>query len=162
MRVPRKTQAPLTLPGTLSTAGHCDQSSAAIVGSLLFRSMPQALLGEKGDARRGDILASQRPGEMGNGRGQPQECVGDRSDAKYLTVVARGRSQGVGLDLTIIFSRTSTAPIGSPARLGYNTKWQIAVCGWPFLIQARTAFGRAGSRQSGSFKSASGWDRRRK
>src|ERR1039458_10841921 len=26
MRVPRKTQAPLTLPGTLSTAGHCDQS----------------------------------------------------------------------------------------------------------------------------------------
>lgn len=25
-----KTQAPLTLPGMLSTAGHCDQSSAAI------------------------------------------------------------------------------------------------------------------------------------
>jgi len=30
MRVPRSTQAPLTLPGTLSTAAHCDQSSAAI------------------------------------------------------------------------------------------------------------------------------------
>src|SRR6266446_6354870 len=28
MRVPRSTQAPLTFPGTLSTAGHCDQSSA--------------------------------------------------------------------------------------------------------------------------------------
>src|SRR5437899_11818443 len=28
MRVPRKTHAPLTFPGTLSTAGHCDQSSA--------------------------------------------------------------------------------------------------------------------------------------
>src|SRR5882724_4044428 len=27
MRVPRKTHAPLTLPGTLSTAEHCDQSS---------------------------------------------------------------------------------------------------------------------------------------
>ena len=27
MRVPRRTHAPLTLPGTLSTAGHCDQSS---------------------------------------------------------------------------------------------------------------------------------------
>src|SRR5690348_604605 len=30
MRVPRNTHAPLTLPGTLSTAGHCDQSIAAI------------------------------------------------------------------------------------------------------------------------------------
>src|SRR5437870_10323382 len=29
-RVPLNTQAPLTLPGTLSTIGHCDQSSAAI------------------------------------------------------------------------------------------------------------------------------------
>src|SRR5277367_6509594 len=28
--VPRKTQAPLTLPGTLSTAAHCDQSRLAI------------------------------------------------------------------------------------------------------------------------------------
>src|SRR5256886_7039807 len=31
IRVPRNTHAPLTFPGTLSTAGHCDQSSAAIV-----------------------------------------------------------------------------------------------------------------------------------
>src|ERR1700690_4184734 len=31
IRVPRKAQAPLTLPGTLSTAGHCDQSIGAIV-----------------------------------------------------------------------------------------------------------------------------------
>src|SRR2546427_9206570 len=30
MRVPRKTHAPLTFPGMLSTAGHCDQSSAII------------------------------------------------------------------------------------------------------------------------------------
>src|SRR5271167_4082847 len=28
IRVPRKTHAPLTFPGTLSTATHCDQSSA--------------------------------------------------------------------------------------------------------------------------------------
>lgn len=27
IRVPRNTQAPLTLPGMLSTASHCDQSS---------------------------------------------------------------------------------------------------------------------------------------
>src|SRR3989442_7262364 len=33
MRVPRSTQAPLTFPGTLSTAGHCDQSSAGIKDS---------------------------------------------------------------------------------------------------------------------------------
>jgi hypothetical protein len=33
--VPRKTHAPLTFPGTLSTAGHCDQSSAAIPNLLL-------------------------------------------------------------------------------------------------------------------------------
>ena len=33
IRVPRNTQAPLTLPGTLSTAGHCDQSSVAIGNS---------------------------------------------------------------------------------------------------------------------------------
>ncbi len=30
MRVPRKTQAPLTFPGMLSTAGHCDQSSVGM------------------------------------------------------------------------------------------------------------------------------------
>src|SRR5579859_2177447 len=30
MRVPLSTQAPLTLPGMLSTAGHCDQSSAGM------------------------------------------------------------------------------------------------------------------------------------
>src|SRR5436190_21975218 len=30
IRVPRKTQAPLTFPGMLSTAGHCDQSRLAI------------------------------------------------------------------------------------------------------------------------------------
>jgi hypothetical protein len=30
MRVPRSTQAPLTFPGMLSTAGHCDQSSAPV------------------------------------------------------------------------------------------------------------------------------------
>src|SRR5271166_5398726 len=34
-RVSRNTQAPLTLPGTLSTAGHCDQSRTAITLSLL-------------------------------------------------------------------------------------------------------------------------------
>lgn len=33
-RVPLNTQAPLTLPGMLSTAGHWDQSSNAIVGLL--------------------------------------------------------------------------------------------------------------------------------
>jgi hypothetical protein len=32
-RVPLNTQAPLSLPGTLSTAGHWDPSSAAIVGT---------------------------------------------------------------------------------------------------------------------------------
>jgi len=31
IRVPRSTQAPLNLPGTLSTSGHCDQSRAAMV-----------------------------------------------------------------------------------------------------------------------------------
>src|SRR5260370_12792449 len=30
IRVPFNTHAPLTLPGTLSTAGHCDQSRVAI------------------------------------------------------------------------------------------------------------------------------------
>src|SRR5713226_5522159 len=34
MRVPLKTHAPLTLPGMLSTAGHCDQSSAILTSSL--------------------------------------------------------------------------------------------------------------------------------
>src|SRR5207245_11778092 len=37
MRVPLSTHAPLTLPGMLSTAGHCDQSSAATEG-FSFRS----------------------------------------------------------------------------------------------------------------------------
>src|SRR3954462_1904432 len=36
IRVPRNTHAPLTFPGTLSTAGHWDQSSSAIF-VLLFR-----------------------------------------------------------------------------------------------------------------------------
>jgi len=30
IRVPLRTHAPLSLPGTLSTAGHCDQSMSAI------------------------------------------------------------------------------------------------------------------------------------
>jgi hypothetical protein len=30
-RVSRNTHAPLTLPGMLSTAGHCDQSSVAMI-----------------------------------------------------------------------------------------------------------------------------------
>jgi hypothetical protein len=33
IRVPFNTHAPLTLPGTLSIAEHCDQSSAAIEGT---------------------------------------------------------------------------------------------------------------------------------
>jgi len=37
MRVPRSTQAPLTFPGMLSTAGHCDQSSASFL--ILFLSL---------------------------------------------------------------------------------------------------------------------------
>src|SRR5260370_10007711 len=37
IRVSLKTQAPLTFPGMLSTAGHCDQSSAATEG-FSFRS----------------------------------------------------------------------------------------------------------------------------
>jgi len=37
MRVPLSTHAPLTFPGMLSTAGHCDQSSAAMEG-FSFRS----------------------------------------------------------------------------------------------------------------------------
>src|SRR5450631_1166106 len=31
IRVPRNTHAPLTLPGMLSTAGHCDQSRVAML-----------------------------------------------------------------------------------------------------------------------------------
>src|SRR5713226_5294123 len=42
MRVPRKTQAPLTLPGTLSTAGHCDQSSAIKISP---ETLPTILVG---------------------------------------------------------------------------------------------------------------------
>src|SRR5438067_2023041 len=33
IRVPLNTQAPLRLPGMLSTAGHCDRSGLAIIGS---------------------------------------------------------------------------------------------------------------------------------
>jgi hypothetical protein len=33
IRVPFNTHAPLTLPGTLSTAEHCDQSRLAIEGT---------------------------------------------------------------------------------------------------------------------------------
>src|SRR5271157_1287352 len=40
IRVPRSTHAPLTLPGVLSTAGHCDQSRFAIGGSPGFRIAP--------------------------------------------------------------------------------------------------------------------------
>jgi hypothetical protein len=35
-RVPLNTQAPLTLPGMLSAAGHWDQSSTAMVGTPHF------------------------------------------------------------------------------------------------------------------------------
>lgn len=38
IRVSLNTHAPLTLPGTLSTAGHCDQSGVAIDISLLSHS----------------------------------------------------------------------------------------------------------------------------
>lgn len=37
MRVSLNTHAPLTLPGTLSTAAHCDQSRLAIVYAALLR-----------------------------------------------------------------------------------------------------------------------------
>src|SRR6202042_472480 len=35
-RVPRNTHAPLTLPGVLSTAGHCDQSIVDAIAKLLL------------------------------------------------------------------------------------------------------------------------------
>jgi len=38
MRAPRKTQAPLTFSGELSTAGHCDQSSADMNSLLAHRT----------------------------------------------------------------------------------------------------------------------------
>jgi hypothetical protein len=40
MRVPRKTQAPLTFPGMLSTAGHWDQSSADMKALLSSHRTP--------------------------------------------------------------------------------------------------------------------------
>src|ERR1022692_3997320 len=39
MRVSLNTQAPLTLPGMLSTAGHCNQSSVAILNSCSLSSV---------------------------------------------------------------------------------------------------------------------------
>src|SRR6266702_1330986 len=38
IRVPFKTHAPLTLPGMLSTAGHCDQSRVAISLPSFYRN----------------------------------------------------------------------------------------------------------------------------
>jgi hypothetical protein len=43
IRVPRKTHAPLNLPGTLSTAGHCNQSRVAMFLALSHRA-PYATL----------------------------------------------------------------------------------------------------------------------
>src|SRR5580700_6523409 len=45
VRVPRNTHAPLRLPGTLSTAGHCDQSRAAIACSSLLKNTPSKIPG---------------------------------------------------------------------------------------------------------------------
>src|SRR6266849_5655559 len=39
VRVPRSTHAPLTLPGMLSTAGHCDQSRVAIFLPYFYGSL---------------------------------------------------------------------------------------------------------------------------
>jgi hypothetical protein len=50
MRVPFKTHAPLTLPGTLSTAGHCDQSRVAMVAAYLCRGV-HTIFSRGGNAR---------------------------------------------------------------------------------------------------------------
>jgi hypothetical protein len=55
VRVPRNTQAPLTLPGMLSTMGHCDQSSEAIDALLQAssgRTIGQAISQEHFTARK--------------------------------------------------------------------------------------------------------------
>jgi hypothetical protein len=38
IRVSLNTHAPLTLPGMLSTVGHCDQSSVAMFGAPFFKN----------------------------------------------------------------------------------------------------------------------------
>src|ERR1700731_3571867 len=67
IRVPFNTHAPLTLPGTLSTAEHCDQSRAAM--AKLLHQHNAAL--EKGKGRRtaqdtitGDRASGAVPGEL--------------------------------------------------------------------------------------------------
>src|SRR6266705_3946255 len=63
--VSRNTHAPLSLPGTLSTAGHCDQSRAAIV-NLLFVILAQS------PARRFD-------GETGTEEGYREQGGGEKA-----------------------------------------------------------------------------------
>src|SRR6266566_1877692 len=72
--VSRNTHAPLSLPGTLSTAGHCDQSRAAIV-NLLFVILAQS------PARRFD-------GVTGTEEGYREQGGGEKSGAHRK---ARGR-----------------------------------------------------------------------
>src|SRR5882762_8241471 len=63
MRVPLSTHAPLTFPGMLSTAGHCDQSSAAMKG-FSFRSFytksPFVRSGTENRSAEGYLLGSYR------------------------------------------------------------------------------------------------------
>jgi len=60
MRVFLNTQAPLTFPGMLSTAGHCDQSSAIVLPSFsLSQKTVESRPTGSGTALQGKNLASQ-------------------------------------------------------------------------------------------------------
>jgi len=61
IRVPRKTHAPLTFPGMLSTAGHCDQSSAAITSSFGLSLTDCHLSGLEGRSASSDLLHHSMP-----------------------------------------------------------------------------------------------------
>jgi PilZ domain len=61
IRVPFRTHAPLILPGMLSTAGHCDQSSATLL-PLIYR-IAFVILSDKQDVehRRDSRLKADQP-----------------------------------------------------------------------------------------------------
>jgi hypothetical protein len=114
-RVPRKTHAPLTFPGTLSTAGHSDQSRAAITSS--FRLSYTRPANRRSATLRGgrshtnkekcEILSSFQP--IPSARISFHSCVGF-GESRRLQTISVTRAHMASLQTVGIQFHRNTSP----------------------------------------------------
>jgi hypothetical protein len=105
VRVPLNTQAPLTLSGMLSTAGHWDQSSEAIDGtSFRLQPTPGGTLGHRGPERQGRARPNGANTNLGEAAIDDWTAAAESGTGRILRAINKaGRVWGDGMTAKVLW-----------------------------------------------------------